>query len=126
LKVLFDTQAVVLWIAGASIPKKVERLMKKDADVYVSAISGWELLLKRRFRAIEFTIDYFWTALNAMGARLLALEGAHVNAYSKLPLIEDHRDPFDRMLIAQAITESMTLVGGDRRFRAYPVPVIWE
>jgi PIN domain nuclease of toxin-antitoxin system len=126
VKVLFDTQALVFWIAGLSLPRKVEALMKEDAAVYVSVLAPWELLIKRQFRGIGFTMNHFWRAMDGIGANLLSLEGSHVDAYAKLPFHEDHRDPFDRMLIAQAISEGLTLVSNDQRFRAYDVPVMWN
>lgn len=125
VKVLFDTQALVFWIAGVSFPKKAEEVVA-EADIYISALTPWELLLKRQFRGIGFTMEHFWKALREIGAVLLPLEGTHVNAYSVLPFIKDHRDPFDRMLIAQAQSEGLALISSDRRFREYDLRVIWN
>jgi PIN domain nuclease of toxin-antitoxin system len=126
MNVLFDTQALVFWIAGVPLPKKVEVLVEEGVTIYVSTLAPWELLMKRQFRGIGFTMDHFWKAINEIGARLLTLEGIHVDTYAKLPVYEDHRDPFDRMLIAQAMSEDLTLISSDRRFREYEVPVIWN
>ena len=108
------------------MPKKVEALLSGKADIFISALTPWEMLLKRRFRGIVFTMDEFWAAILQMRASLLSLEGTHVDTYARLPEFEDHRDPFDRMLIAQAMSEGMILVSGDGRFKSYDVEVVWK
>ena len=126
LKVLFDTQALVLWIAGVPLPGKVEALAHENVAIYLRVLAPWELLIKSQFRGIGFTMEHFWRAFHEIGATLLSLEGTHLEAYAELPALANHRDPFDRMLIAQAKAEGLTIVSGNSRFRSYGVPVIWS
>lgn len=89
----------------------------------VSAVSFWELAIKRASGKIAWS-DEMFAAVPRSAARLLPITPAHGIRAGDLPL--HHRDPFDRMLIAQAQIEDLTLVGGDRAFLDYDVPVLWS
>lgn len=125
-RLLFDTQALILYLKG-TLPRKAAAalLEKPDPELFVSVVSGWEFMLKPLFHNIGLTLDDLFDAILALRATLLPLQWNHIETASKLPFYKnpetkkEHRDPFDRMLIAQAITEKLTLVGGDRSFRAY-------
>lgn len=91
----------------------------------VSAVSLWELVSKCSIG--KLTISELTTTLptwvNSLGARVLPLEAAHAYAAYGLPLF--HKDPFDRMLLAQAITEGLTLVTSDELIQRYAVKWVW-
>lgn len=66
-------------------------------------------------------------AIDEMGAALLPIKFRHLNELSHLPFYEDHRDPFDRMLIAQALAEDVSIVTSDMRFANYKrLRVLWD
>jgi PIN domain nuclease of toxin-antitoxin system len=88
--------------------------------------SVWELAIKigNKKLALSDPLDHFvgkWTA--ACQVALLPIELPHALAVLTLP--DHHRDPFDRILIVQALVEGMTLVSGDAKFTAYSAPVLW-
>ena len=89
-------------------------------------ISPWEFLLKSNKHG--FGIDYtqFLNTVRALEAEFLAIEPSHLETLRVLPMREQHRDPFDRLIISQVMHERLTLVGGDAEFPAYPVKVLWE
>ncbi len=133
---LFDTQAVVFWAIG-KIPEAVIRRVTPGCSVYVSVVSPWEFLLKTANNATSsrsqssidaFGIDYqkFLNTIKALQAVILPVELSHLKTLRALPFRKQHRDPFDRLLIAQAMQEDLILVGGDEEFPAYPIPVLWH
>jgi PIN domain nuclease of toxin-antitoxin system len=125
---LLDT-SVVLWIVSAAdkIPSRVRRsLSSPDAALHVSVASAWEVVLKHRkgklvFRTrLEEILDQIlyrspWT--------MLPISSQHLPVLAALPFI--HKDPFDRVLIAQAQVEALTLVTPDTQIRKYKVPTLW-
>ncbi len=122
MKLLLDTQ-IVVWLALESArltPDMIEKLAT-NPDVSISVISRWELGIKAkqgRFSQLSM-ID---SASEIWGFASLPVQLSHVRLAGNLPLI--HRDPFDRMLVAQAMIEGMTLVTSDATLAAYNVPVL--
>lgn len=115
---LFDTQAVILWAIN-QVPQNVVRQVAAKARIYVSIASLWEFSLKEVKQKSVITYDQFVSAIKAMEADILPVESAHINVLRQLPVLESHKDPFDRMILAQTISEHLVLVGGDRHFAAY-------
>jgi PIN domain nuclease of toxin-antitoxin system len=120
MRLLLDTH-VLLWSLAA--PEELsatarERIASPENVVLASVVSAWEIEIKRALRKLEAPED-----LEEQLARVrfteLPLHIRHARALSSLPPI--HRDPFDRMLVAQAITDGLTLVTRDRRIARYPV-----
>jgi PIN domain nuclease of toxin-antitoxin system len=94
--------------------------------LYLSVASVWELAIKtgNKKLALSDPLDLFvgkWTV--AYQVALLPIETPHALAVVGLP--DHHRDPFDRILIAQALVEGMTLVSADAKFTPYPVTILW-
>lgn len=119
---LLDTHALVWFVHE---PWRIsERLRNRmgDADVYVSEVSGIELAIKANARNIPMLISVADVVEAADFTPLPVAIGVHLRLLG-LPLI--HRDPFDRLLVAQALHEGMTLVTNDRYLRNYPVPTFW-
>ncbi len=93
---------------------------------FVSHASAWEIAIKTSLQKLRLDIAYdelFPAAVLANGFGFLEPKLSHYQELLSLPF--HHRDPFDRLLIAQARMENMTLVSCDREFSAYAVPVIW-
>lgn len=118
---LFDTQALISWAHG-TVPQTVISAVLEGRRVHVSRVSFWEFLLKSRFHSVGITFDHFQEVVLALDADVLGIELAHLQTLGTLPFLkkpQQHADPFDRMIIAQAITEKLVLVGSDTRFPDY-------
>jgi PIN domain nuclease of toxin-antitoxin system len=128
MRILVDTHVLIWWLAGdASLSDRAREVVEDDAnEVFVSAASAWEISTKHRLGKLP-------------GAGPLAVDFArevHSQGFSPLPITlehgqvagalgGEHRDPFDRMLVAQAREEKMGLVSSDSAFDAFDVTRIW-
>lgn len=128
MRLLLDTQCWLWWFAQ---PEKLnENAIKQIADetneVWLSVASVWEMGIKVSIGKLPLPekIDhYVSTRMTKLGARSLEIAASHALRVAALPL--HHRDPFDRMLIAQAQVEEMTLVSADSTFNQYEVSLLW-
>jgi PIN domain nuclease of toxin-antitoxin system len=125
VRLLLDTH-VLLW--GANEPERLPisasaLIEDPDNDVAFSIISLWEVAIKTARRRDDFRVDVgsLRRQLLDNGYAELAVTGAHAVALATLPPL--HKDPFDRMLIAQAIVEGVTLLTADARLAKYPGPI---
>ncbi len=125
MKPLLDTSVVIRWIAGKPLPKAVERMLAKpDTECVISIVTGWEIILKPK---LGLSPQDFDAAISEMGAALLPIRFRHLNELFRLPYLDDHKDPFDRMLVAQALAEELPIVSSDSRFPSYKrLKVIWD
>jgi PIN domain nuclease of toxin-antitoxin system len=123
MKLLLDTHALLWWLEGPQLLSKEARNAVRDGRnaVYVSAAVAWEIVIKKGLGKIEVP-DNLEEALAQNRFLALPILVSHALAVEKLPL--HHRDPFDRMLIAQAVHEGLTLVSRDSQVRQYPVSCI--
>jgi PIN domain nuclease of toxin-antitoxin system len=122
VKLLLDTHAVVWFLEGSDKLRSEARGAIETADrVYVSSATIWEMSVKVARGRLVAPSD-FPDRLLDQGMLQLALEWEHARVAGGLPL--HHRDPFDRMLVAQAIVERLTIVTRDEAIARYPVPVI--
>ena len=123
MRLLLDTH-LLLWAAASSarLPREAREILQDDSnDVYYSAASIWEIAIKISLRRKDFRVDLteLLNTLPQMGVIELPVTAAHAAGVKALPLI--HRDPFDRLLIAQSIVEPLTLLTNDAlldRYRA--------
>jgi PIN domain nuclease of toxin-antitoxin system len=117
VRVLLDTH-LLLWAlsAPARLPVAARRLIQ-DADVYVSAASIWEISTKAALGKLTADPQEVLAALEPAGFLSLPVAGVHAARVSNLPPV--HRDPFDRLLVAQALVEPMRLVSTDAALRGY-------
>jgi PIN domain nuclease of toxin-antitoxin system len=124
LKLLLDTHAALWWLADdARLSDSAARhLLDETNVVLVSAAVVWELAIKRSLGKLKAPDDFGRTLL-AAGALPLAIGIEHAVAVEGLPW--HHRDPFDRLLVAQASVEGATIVSHDEALRAYAVPIVW-
>ena len=128
MKLLLDAHALLWWLQDDDrLPSAVGDLIDDSGvPTTVSVVTLWELMVKSlrgRLRLPSSPESIFADALDDAGFRVLAAERRHVLALPELPDI--HGDPFDRMLVAQALVEDMTIVTGDQAIAQYPVPTIW-
>ena len=119
---LVDTQ-LLLWNVGGSkkLPARVARLFREGRhEFFYSVASLWEIAIKSSLGRSDFTVDpgAVRDSLEANGFQELPIAATHAVAVSALPVL--HGDPFDRLLVAQALTEPMALITTDERLAAYP------
>jgi PIN domain nuclease of toxin-antitoxin system len=127
MDLLLDTHAFLWFITGdTQLPARVVKLID-DADnkCFVSIASIWEIVVKLSLDKLEIkggfeTIEDF---LENNDIEILPVDFNHTKMLLKLE--HHHRDPFDRMIISQAITEKLIIISRDRFFKAYKVKVIW-
>jgi PIN domain nuclease of toxin-antitoxin system len=129
MKVLLDTHALIWWWTDDDRLPRVARaaIAAPSHTIFVSAASGWEIATKHRlgkWPEVVRLIDGFETHLRRSRFVSLPISMAHAQLAGALDLL--HRDPFDRMLIAQALHEDMAIVSGDAAFRDTAAPVIWD
>ena len=117
MRVLLDTH-LLLWAlsAPARLPAPARRLIQ-DADVYVSAASIWEISIKASLGKLRADPNEVLAALEPAGFLSLPISGEHAARVARLPQV--HRDPFDRLLIAQALVEPMRLISTDGALQGY-------
>jgi PIN domain nuclease of toxin-antitoxin system len=121
---LLDTHAALWWLADDERlgPNAIEYLTDGANEVLLSAAVVWEVAIKRALGKLDVPDDFAPTLLGA-GAVGLPVTLQHASAVAELPA--HHRDPFDRMLIAQARLENAVLVSHDQALSAYGVPMAW-
>lgn len=122
MRLLLDSH-VALWALGQSalLGDECGDHLRTADEVYFSAVTPWELGIKRAKGRIEYP-DGLVAELLACGFEELPITAAHADAATRLP--PHHADPFDRMLVAQAQAESLTLVTADEQLLAYDVATL--
>lgn len=119
---LLDAHALLWWLRDEELDRNARESIAAPAnDVLVSAATVWELEIKRRLGKLQAPDDLVAT-IDAAGFSCLPVLGEDAVRAGRLPL--HHRDPFDRMLLAQALRLDATIVSRDRAFDAYDVPVL--
>lgn len=119
---LLDTHTFLWWLTHPETLSQTSRAAIEDPEnqVFVSVFSLWEIAIKRTLGKLEAPIDLEHD-VELVGFTNLGLHPSHIHASESLPF--HHRDPFDRMLIAQAMVEHATLISRDDQFGQYDVPV---
>lgn len=122
MRLLLDTVTIIRWLeASPLLSAQARDAIVEGYEVYVSAVSAVERAVKTAIGKLR-TPDDFARQIADKSMIELTLTVRHGLAVKDLPL--HHRDPFDRMLIAQARCEGLTIVTSDRAFAAYDVPII--
>jgi PIN domain nuclease of toxin-antitoxin system len=119
VRLLLDTHVFLWWLADDDRLKEAEREAIRDPenDVYLSAASIWEIVIKRGLGRLRVP-EPASVAARRLGLQPLPITFEHAEATASLPPL--HGDPFDRILVAQAGTETLTLVSYDKAIRSYP------
>lgn len=125
MNLLLDTHILLRAARGVDLGDRLRRLLENPANRLVfSAASIWEIAIKSGLGRPDFDVPsgVFRRGLLEAGYEELPVTGAHAAALQGLPPL--HRDPFDRILVAQALVESLTLVTADRTILTYPGPIL--
>ncbi|MEM8723320.1 MAG: type II toxin-antitoxin system VapC family toxin [Cyanobacteria bacterium P01_G01_bin.39] len=123
MQLLLDTHALIWWLSNDSTlsVKAKEEIADPDNIVFISAASAWEIAIKKSLGKLQAPDD-LTVQIKEKRFRPLAISINHALAIEKLPL--HHQDPFDRILIAQAMYENSIIVTRDRKFQLYEVRTI--
>jgi PIN domain nuclease of toxin-antitoxin system len=123
VNLLLDTHVMLWWVADDDrLGSQAREAIARSAVVWVSAASVWEVAIKVALGRLQIP-GPFSDAVDACGFDRLSIAFEHAWEVASLPL--HHRDPFDRMLVAQAKLEALTLVTADRSFEPYDVRCLW-
>lgn len=125
-RLLLDTHALI-WALSAPrrLPSRISTLLRDpDNDVYVSAAGTWEIAIKAALGKIDAEVSKIVAGARDADFDELPVIVAHTVRLRDLPAL--HRDPFDRLLVAQALVERLTIVTHDPVIGRYAAPVLWE
>lgn len=120
MKLLLDTHYAFWWQTGdARIRGEILALVDSADEVFVSQVSLWELSIKASLGKIRIDLPTFAEQVEAMGFGWLGISNAHILKLAELPVFDDHRDPFDRLLVAQSLAEPLILLSRDLKLAQY-------
>jgi len=128
---LLDTHALIWFLNGdKNLPEKIKKIIEDENNTcYVSIASLWEMAIKiskgnRLLLNVEFDeIDH---AIAELNIGIIPIETSHLRIISLLKFYPNHKDPFDRIIIAQAKTEKLPLISLDKEFKKYGVKLLWD
>lgn len=128
MRVLLDTHAIVWWATGDRRLSRKARVTIADpnTEVFISIASAWEIQIKAALMKLTLneSVDALYRSLIIdQGFRMIGIELSDIDQLSALP--PHHRDPFDRMLVAQSLRGSFTLVTKDSVVSSYDAPTLW-
>ena len=124
MKLLLDTHAALWWLGGDERlgAEAARQIADETNQVLLSAAVVWEVSIKRSLGKLEAP-DHFAAVMLGAGAQPIAVTVEHAAAVEDLPW--HHRDPFDRLLVAQAAVERAALISSDDALRPYGLALIW-
>lgn len=129
MSVLVDTHAL-LWYASndRKLSQNAKEMLESPFDRYLSIVSLWEISIKLNIGKLpsEVSFDEILSRVAVLQLRILPVTVEHTRVYLDLPRFTEHRDPFDRMLVAQSIADQLTILSADSKFDLYPIPRIWS
>lgn len=127
MNLLLDTQTMLWFVAGDDrlSAKAKNAIESRDTNSYISIASWWEIAIKCSLGklTIDTPLDVFISERVDEGFRVLPIETDHLPGLIHLPF--HHRDPFDRLIISQAMSEDMAVCTSDSRFTSYDIRILW-
>jgi PIN domain nuclease of toxin-antitoxin system len=128
MRLLLDTHLIVWW---QGMPDKLPMLARglienSDEPVYVSCASLWELAIKVGQGKVHIDLPRFCEHIQADGFSWLGIDNSHLLAVAELPQFDDHKDPFDRLLVAQSLSEPLILLTADSKLGRYGETVAYS
>jgi len=121
MKLLLDTHLAFWWQTGdPRLTQNIRAFIETSIHPpFVSRASLWELTIKASLGKLRIDLPIFTAQVEAMGFAWLPIENAHILQISQLPIFADHKDPFDRLLVAQSISEPLILLTVDSKLARY-------
>ncbi|WP_336762451.1 type II toxin-antitoxin system VapC family toxin [Asaia sp. VD9] len=121
MKVLLDTHALLWWLSDSDKlgPAAGEIIADPTHDILVSIVSLWEIAIKIRIGKLDADLNEITNCIPAEGFTLLQITPEHLKVLMGLPI--HHRDPFDHLLMAQALSEQAEFLSGDSQMDHYPI-----
>lgn len=121
MQLLLDTQIIYWWtFESARVPAQARTLIEESAEsVLISRASQWEMAIKISKGKLKINLRTFNRQIIADGFSWLPIENEHVLQVATLPLFDDHKDPFDRLLVAQSLSEPLILLTTDAKLARY-------
>ena len=120
MRLLLDTHFALWWQTGdPRVTDEVRQLVETADEVLVSQVSLWELTIKAGLGKLRIELPVFVEQVEAMGFAWLPIDNAHILRLADLPSFDDHRDPFDRLLVAQSMAEPLILLTVDGKLARY-------
>nr|WP_221302913.1 type II toxin-antitoxin system VapC family toxin [Quisquiliibacterium transsilvanicum] len=117
---LLDTHFAFWWQTGdPRVTEEVRSLVEAADETFVSSVSLWELTIKAGLGKVRIDLSAFAEQVESMGFTWLPIENAHILTLTVLPGFDDHRDPFDRLLLAQSMSEPLILLTVDGKLGRY-------
>lgn len=121
-KFLLDTQIFIWWMKDENLRKNITNILSDPVNIiYLSTVSVWEMIIKKKIGKLRLPKDWKITIQDGR-FEILPINLEHVLAVESLPL--HHKDPFDRMLIAQSKVENFTMITSDSKMNKYNIRVI--
>ena len=124
---LLDTHTLIWFLDNdLRLPTNAKKQIESAESVFVSVVSVWEIAIKINIGKLILKTDFQTIEQNLVNQdiSILPIGIAAIKTYLSLPL--HHRDPFDRIIIAQSIDRALTMISGDIQFDAYPVTRLWD
>lgn len=127
MQYLIDTHILIWYLEGSdNLPQKLrEELNNNQNSILISIASLWELAIKISSKKLELSKLLQEVQVYIAERDFVFLNISFKHLYTLLDFPHHHKDPFDRLLIAQAITENIAIISADQYFKAYPVKTIW-
>jgi len=122
---LLDTSTMLWSLASPDRLSKAARAALKAGPLVLSVVCYWEVVIKAQKGLLHVAdpVNWWGRATDLLGGDVLSVRAVHISALSGLPDL--HKDPFDRMLVAQAAADGLAIVTSDEHIREYPVKTVW-
>ena len=130
MRFLIDTHVLIWYLEDNSQLTSIAAEILEDTrhDLYVSIASLWEIAIKSGLGKLKLKIEFhdLKKLLERFSIEILSINFEDTETYLTLPFFDNHRDPFDRILVAQVRARSMALISGDKKFDSYTIQRVWE
>jgi PIN domain nuclease of toxin-antitoxin system len=120
---LIDTH-ILIWYLSGNRQSVIDEIQNPDNVIFVSKASLWEIAIKVSLKKLTIAVDFFELEQFLVSKKFLFLDFNHTDWQTLSTLPFEHRDPFDRLIITQAINGNLKLITDDNKFKLYPVQLL--
>jgi PIN domain nuclease of toxin-antitoxin system len=121
---LIDTH-ILIWaiLEDLKLSRKVEAILKNSENIiYVPQVALYEIAIKQKLNKLpdfDITVNELVEKIGLIDFQIMPIKNEHIDAYNLIDIVEDHRDPFDRLIIATAFNENIPVISADEKFKNY-------